>query len=402
MVYQSLLSKFKKPIAYATASTGFLIALTNKAFAKESLPLKDGIITKIIKDNNSFNGFFGIWGTIGHSLLHAYQILNNINQIINHWTVEVFSYMYKFLTDYILCTPAFIFENAAVNGQIITMSLVSMGIMSILPMIKGLKRIVNPIWQNLMGKKITKSNDQSMSELMKRYAFVVAGSGFAPFAFKWGFEGINKIIHFLGDIGFNSFNHFSLFNNISGFLGGIDTLLMILFDIIVLVLLIPISLQTGRRFFDLMTLTSITPLSLTAWIFDEHRHLYDKWWRRVKELAQAQLVMAYYILIMGLFIFGVGALPGKNIFAAVIIIIGGLWRMIDPPSFVRSKTAIYSENDSIVDNINKGKDIFDTLTLKNVKSLNFAKSKIRKHRKSKAEKLLALRRKHGKRYVGNI
>jgi hypothetical protein len=73
---------------------------------------------------------------------------------------------------------------------------------------------------------------------------------------------------------------------------------------------------------------------MAAWVFDEHRHYFYLWWRNIKKLAQSQLVVAFFITMMGLFIFGTSTITNGNLFPMVLMIFGGLYSMINPPSFV--------------------------------------------------------------------
>jgi hypothetical protein len=109
------------------------------------------------------------------------------------------------------------------------------------------------------------------------------------------------------------------------------------FDVLLIALLIPVVLQNARRIFDLMVSCAIAPLALTAWIFDDYRHMFTKWWYHVKKLAVSPLVYSIFVCLMGFLIFSTKHVTGAALFVKMLLMIGGLSRMANPPSFVKSR-----------------------------------------------------------------
>jgi hypothetical protein len=372
-------------------SSGFLLSLihADSAFALNG-DLSDVNIHK--NGNNEHNNilsFFDIWRKIGHGIMVAFDWVIHLNTRVNEFTVHLFGWVYQFLVNTILCTPLFIFNNAAVFSEVAVFSGVSVFLVTLLSMIEGIKKMIKQ-------RKVGFSRPQDHKKTWKRYFVATAISGSAPFLFATGFKVINQLIKLLSSVGVDKITSFNLFSNlhIPG-LGILDTLLMLLFDIVVIGLLIPISLQAGRRFWNLMCLTSLTPLSMAAWVFDEHRHYFYLWWRNIKKLAQSQLVVAFFITMMGLFIFGTSTITNGNLFPMVLMIFGGLYSMINPPSFVKSRMDNGETIEEVgEDVVRKTKGLIDTLTLKNVRTFQFLKNR----QKNKS----VLRQKYGRRYIKNL
>jgi hypothetical protein len=236
--------------------------------------------------------------------------------------------------------------------------------------------------------------------IIKRWAIVAGVSGFLPFAFESGFGFLNKLTDAISKIG--SING----GNVNGFISGesigfFDTLILILFDLSAIALLIPVCLQAGKRWFDIMCLAAISPLALSSWVFDRHKHYFFVWWNKVKSLSLVQLVYAVFILIMGIFVFSTQFIQGGflTLIIKVLIVIGGLIRMNNPPKFVSSMTGDKSD---VFDEYDKGKnsliDIYNTLTLKNFRPTQFFKKKA----EDKLNKVQSLRKQHKRRYVSDL
>src|SRR5690606_16057453 len=114
-------------------------------------------------------------------------------------------------------------------------------------------------------------------------------------------------------------------------IGTIDVLGLFLFDIVLIALLIPILLQNGRRWRDLMCLAAVSPFALASWIFDRHEHFFNQWWSNVKRLSLVQLVYALFILMLGLFIYATRFMSPDAWLIKILIISGGLFGLANPP-----------------------------------------------------------------------
>src|SRR5690606_22047794 len=172
--------------------------------------------------------------------------------------------------------------------------------------------------------------------------------------------------------------------------------------IVLIALLIPILLQNGRRWWDLMCLAAVSPFALASWIFDRHEHFFNQWWSNVKRLSLVQLVYALFILMLGLFIYATRFMSPDAWLIKILIISGGLFRLANPPQFVTNYARGGDIESMYGDMKGSAKRVFDTITLKNIKSAQFIKKTFANHKESKAKSLLELRKKHGQRHVKGL
>jgi hypothetical protein len=188
-------------------------------------------------------------------------------------------------------------------------------------------------------------------------------------------------------------------------MGWFDTLVIILFDATAISMLIPICLQAGRRWWELLVLCAISPLALSSYCFDRHRHYFDKWLDSVKTHSLSQLVYAVYILLMGIIIFSTQSIQGGFITLAikVLLIIAGLNKLAHPPQFVKRMT---DNGSDVIDEYDKTKktftDMFDTLTLKNLRPAQFIKKQFAIKKANKLSQINTLRKQTGKRFVKDL
>ena len=90
---------------------------------------------------------------------------------------------------------------------------------------------------------------------------------------------------------------------LNGSLSVVNLIALIGFDLLLISTLIPVLLKAGRRWFDLMLLVISTPLAFCTWIFDQHRHWFNLWWKNVKQLSLIQLIHATFITFMAIVLF---------------------------------------------------------------------------------------------------
>jgi hypothetical protein len=318
------------------------------------------------------NGFLSQWQLIGKTLVGIIKFFGNLQNSVSHYSVVLLSKLYEFLTDYVLCTPLFIFNNSYLKDTTLTFSIISILIVTILSMINGIKVMI----QSKKNKSDTLLDD--VWKTSKRYFLAVTGAGFAPFAFEKSFQLINILAKGITKIGQGTVSNFDLLSHTM--LSGLDTVFVCAFDIVIIALLIPIALQTGRRWWDLLCLSSLTPLALSATVFDEYKHYFNMWWNSIKKLAQTQLIISIYICLMGIFIFGTAnVVSGGGLLIKLLVIIGGLFRVANPPNFIKSKM---DRGDDMIDSgkgmFNTFKKVRDIVTFKGIRSLKLNKKLFKK------------------------
>ena len=252
---------------------------------------------------------------------------NDLPHTIAQGSVNLMAWLYELCSDLILKTPLWIFDNEWFQNTTYMFSLLSIGLVSVLTILEGMKRML-PMF-NKKGHKQTQPME--LKTIMKRW-FVVAGvSTFLPIAFKKGFEGLNKVSDFISGMGATTMRSISLPTNISTF----EVITLTVFDIVLISTIVPILWKNGRRFFDLMVLGLVSPLALTCYVFDSYKQYYHTWLSNVKNLSLVQIYYSVFLLVIGFFLFGV---PTPSSFTGFIlkllVTIGGFSKLSSPPKFV--------------------------------------------------------------------
>jgi len=260
-----------------------------------------------------------------HSISNVIEWFKNFKENIYKMSIELLIFIYKTILRVVTQTPSFIFDNTFVPNTSIIFSTASIGIIIILTIVESLKQMINK-------KKFKPTHFQ---KIIKRIPISIAVSGFAPFLFQQGFRMINKIALDIIELGGNFLNG-SLIENMT--LTGMDAVSVLIFDVILIGLLVPIIMQNAKRWWDLFCLAAISPLAMTAWIFDDKRYLFNIWWSTIQKHSIIQLVYATFIMLMGIFIYGTRFVTPEAWSIKFLIVIGALYRLANPPNFIKSYT----------------------------------------------------------------
>lgn len=372
-------------IPFTTITTSFLFTgFANAEGFKEIVFRKKGIFSTDFSGGDQTT-WFGI-GEIVKNVLAVIEWVKNIKHHLYDFSIDIFTFVFEMLMLVGLQTPSFIFNNSYTINTTKTFSLISISIIIILSMYESIVQ---------MTSKVSKQKYTEFTKIVKRLPIALGIAGFTPFLFQEGFKIINKLTRGIIQLGGNLFSDNNLRDIIS--LSFVDVLGMILFDIVAIGLLIPILLQAGRRFWDLFCLCAVSPLAYTAWIFDRHRHMHQIWWNNIKKLSVIQLVIAIFIVLMGIFLYGARFITGAWEIK-VLIILGGLYRIANPPNFIKSYTRGEDDVVGMFDSYKKAfSGIYSTVMFKNFKPLNFYRSQKVLNLKKKE-----LRSKHGVRFVDNL
>lgn len=388
---QKLLDKLKFPLV--ATSTTYLFSLVQKPAHAELLvnqilengKVKNGLFTKekMIENHTGFTGLWNKFDQISDFIINIINWLKNFTENMYHITIDLLTWTYEFLVQYVLFTPLFLFNNNFIKGvttnfYIISITLIIFGIM----------------YESVM--KMIKKNHMRFRKMLKNIPIAFATAGFSPFLFQFTFSIINELSKAIIKLGGDTFNSDQFINMTQ--LGLSDVFIMLAFDIILIYVLIVILLQNGKRWWDLFCLSTTTPLALSAWVFDRYRYIFHKWFSKVKELAIVQLVYATFIMLMVGFITASRFIDSQYWLFKLLILLGALFRLANPPSIVKKYISHQDNVDDMFKNGNNTiKRIKNTLTFKNFTPLKY-------YREQKLEKIKIqqLRQKHGRRYIKNL
>lgn len=383
---ESIRSFLKRITIPATAVSSSLL-FANFAYAESFIErgsVKSG------KFSSESYGDQSMWERIGSAADKFNTTMDWFKEFPQHvydFSIDIFAFVFKMLMLVGLQTPSFIFNGSYTNGTTMIFSVISISIIILLTIFESTMQMIS---------KVAKTRYTDFVTIMKRLPIAIGVAGFTPFLFEKGFQFINKLTRGIISAGGNLFENNNINNLIS--LSGADLLGMILFDVVALGLIIPILLQSGKRWFDLFVLCSVSPLALTAWMFDRHRHLHAQWWNEIKRLSVVQLVFATFITLMGVFLYGARFMAADQWIYKILIILGALQALANPPSFVKSYARGEQDVNGLFDSYKKtAKGIYGTVTLKNFTPLKYYRSQ-----KLISAQRKALRMQKGIRYVDHL
>lgn len=344
-------------------------------FSKEAIMERGGTLQE-------FGGVFDKLGVVLDWIISAGAWLNNLPSNIAQLSVDLWTKVFELLM-FMLQTPLFIFNNSFLTDTSMVFAGVSVVLVTVLTMINYIKRML-------------KKENTDTKSIMKRWFLACVGTGFAPFAFEQSFNLLNKVSVAITKIGGSQMSSEGMMNALK--LSGFNTLILMGFDLVLVVLMFQFLLQNGRRCFDLCCLAAITPLALAASVFDDTKHLHTQWWNAIKKLGMVQIIYATFICLLGVMMFATkDIVTGWGLLFKACICMGGLFRLVNPPRFVLSRL---DNGGNVIDSGKSAwkdiKDIYNTVTLKKPRQI------LTKREEDKMSKIRKLRKEHGRRSVGDL
>jgi len=262
------------------------------------------------------------WDIIANHVVNVIEWFKHFRENILQVSVDFMTWSFEAITNVVLFTPVIFFKSEWFSNNILMFTGLSVAMSSVLTMFEGIKRILN-------------KNHTKMDRISWRFPLVILGAGLAPLGFQTIFSILNELTEMIISITRAQMNEglksmeFSeaAFYEFLAFIG---------FDIALIGMMIPIFLQNFRRWFDILALGAITPIALSCWMFKSYEHYFRIWWEHLKKCSLVQLVYAVFLLLIGGLMFG--AKPPDDEGELLIkmgIVIGGLWRMSQPPAILR-------------------------------------------------------------------
>lgn len=310
-------------------STFFLTSIGDKAYA-ETIS-SDSFFDK---GKNMFSGFLQdtfmpdvnpikeVMDWFGEFVKLITDLPHNVAKL----SADLLAWIYDLCTGLILKTPLFLFDNEWFTTMSLGFSGVAVGMVVVLTIIECIKRMLSGA-----SKKI---RPMEFTTIMKRWSLVAGVTSVTPFLFKSAFKLLNFISGKLTSMGSDIMTASALTTTFST----IDVITLLVFDAILISTVIPMLWTNGRRFFDLLVLGVVAPVALSCWVFDSHKHFFNQWWSNVKHLSLVQVYHSLFLLIIGLFIFGI-PFPADftGTVVKLLVVIGGFSRMTSPPRIISNK-----------------------------------------------------------------
>ncbi|MFB7141986.1 hypothetical protein ACFCYN_20230 [Gottfriedia sp. NPDC056225] len=297
---------------------------------------------------NSLNDFFSNISSNLHdktsSLLDRFEWIQNGKKMLeqlNEWSkkysdkdplksliMALFSLLEK-----VIYTPVFLFNNAYFTNLLLKFGALSMGLITSLTMLEGLKRILN-------------KSTMSYRQLLQRLPIVMALTGFAPLLIVEGMKLLSYLTNLILQFGV------SLTENVNPLgerpvTGLMDTILYVAFVILFGYNLVPILLSHGRRWFNVLSLTLLTPIAMLGYLFPSFHPFHQKWWASLKKNYLSQLYYSSFLSVLNIIMFGISTPDTyQGVFSKLLILLGGIHVFSQPPAFLNSymqtKPDVYS------------------------------------------------------------
>lgn len=238
-----------------------------------------------------------------------------------HWLL---SGIYKVVSSVVIWTPEFLFGNSWFPETISKFSILSIGLVSVVAMFEGLKRICRLSYT-------------PFSHTAKRLPIALLVSGFAPLIFSSGVKILNKATKIILDLGSSEIGSESLqsLSMLSLSFQPLNILIMLGFAILFAALCIPMFIFHGKRWFHLLSMGILTPFAMSAYLFESTEKYFHAWLNSIKNSCGQQLIYAAFVSLLGVLMF---ATPNPEtvggIFAKMLVMIGGIYTLAYPPSFI--------------------------------------------------------------------
>lgn len=289
----------------------FFQTISNKAYAET-----------IQVNNPSFIGTFQETSTAFSEVVESIKLIiewiKNLPENITSFSVELISNIYNLTSQLILKTPLWLFDNQWFENTTYLFSILAIGIVTVFTMFEGFKRKIQKKYVDL-------------KTIGKRWFLVAGLTSILPFITLNFFKFLNFLSEQIISLGVHQMNNPSA-SDLSAF----DVFSLLMFSAALVAMTIPILLKNARRFFDIAVLIIISPLASVGYIFNSYKHLFDQWWENLKRLSLVQVVYAFFLLIIGLLIYGIPTPDDTvGIMFKLLIILGGFFRLMNPPQFVQ-------------------------------------------------------------------
>lgn len=315
-----------------------------------------------------FDGAIKFFQTIGD----MFEWFGKLDDHIIDFTMKLLGWVYQFLSDFILQMPVFLFSTNWFYTLSLIFCVISVFLTIILSITEGIKAIIDKPYTDI-------------SRIIKRFPIALVGAGFAPIAFEKVLGYLNTASTQIIEAG-RSIIATNLYGTGKLTLSLIDAFALLAFDIAIIAMLFPLFMNMARRWFDILALGTLTPLATICWVFKDHEGYFHKWWDSIKKLSMMQLYYATFTTIIGILILGV---HNSETFGSLIvkigIVIGGLWRMINPPQEFKKHVDTSGDIKDIVkqtkDKLSLGKERKQMEeVINNIKGFGDKKSNRRKNR----------------------
>ncbi len=251
-------------------------------------------------------------------------LLASFNQI-THFSVQfIFKHIYKFVTEIVLYTPEWIFGNDWFPTAVSNYSMFSIACIIIIAMVEGIKRMC-------------KLSHTKFRNTLRKLPLALVVTAATPFLFVNGVKVLNRLTKLILNLSSTTIalGSPSIFATSIVF-EPLNILIMFMFLIITTILCVPLILFHARRWFNFTVLGMLTPLAMSASLFESTHDYFQLWLRNIKNLSFVQIAYAIFISILGLLMFATpNPVTFTGVFSKTLLMIGGIHCLAFPPQLIK-------------------------------------------------------------------
>lgn len=232
----------------------------------------------------------------------------------------------------VLYTPTILFDSNVAISILLKMSVFSAGLVTILAMIEGFKRMIAVQYTPL-------------TQICIRYPIALGVSAFAPILFYYTGASMNLLVKYIGSLTSLSMQGTEYFTSILSSLGHhiFETFMTFFLMIILIYYSIRILLMHSSRLFGLLFNMVVTPIAMTAYMFRSFENVAAAWAKDTLGKFTVVLAHAFFLGLIAIILYApidqlIGNM-GSHFSGAItklLMAIGGLRMMLNPPAWITS------------------------------------------------------------------
>jgi len=227
------------------------------------------------------------------------------------------------LLEKVIYTPVFLFNNSYFTNLLLKFGALSMGLVTSLTMIEGIRKILN-------------KSTMSYRQLLQRLPIVMALVGFAPLLIVESMKLLSYLTNLILLFGLSLTDNVNPLGELP-ITGLLNTIIYLAFVLLFAYNLVPIIMQHGRRWFNILTLTLLTPIAMLGYLFPSFQQFHQKWWSSLKKNYLSQLYYSSFLSILNIIMFGINTPDTyQGMFSKLLILLGGIHAFSQPPAFLNS------------------------------------------------------------------
>lgn len=271
--------------------------------------------------------------------------MEDVAREVRYWLQERMEDWYHFIgtvfesvVDLILYTPITLISNAYVQKMWWIFVGITVGVLMVMCIVEAIRMVLGLSHSNFL-------------QFLGRSVMAFLGMTFTLPTMTYGLDFVNRFVQYfmelsMGHVKTSQFVGESLSSVFAN--AGVGLFVSIIFLVLFLYYMFRVLLYYGRRWFDILVATVISPLAFGSMIFETTAHYFQQWWSHVVQLYMVQIVHAVYVGVLAAIVLAPSFVNDTITgFFKILLLIGALWRMSTPPRFVSAMSGSPDSRDML-------------------------------------------------------